>query len=103
MGHDLGKGFGAAELNRPDPLHEHTSASGPGVAVPVDELGLLRAVVGDRMILTEHGEDVPLQLHRVEHGRATLFGSFGDAAAAWRALDDLDAPPVDAAPPPIRR
>jgi hypothetical protein len=31
-------------------------------------------------------------LHTLEGGRARLFGSFANAAEAWRALDELDAP-----------
>jgi hypothetical protein len=59
----------------------------------VDELNVVDAVIGDRLILSELGPDEPLEIRQVEAGRASLLGSFVDAAAAWRALDDLDAPP----------
>jgi hypothetical protein len=86
----------AAELNRrPLLVDPRSRAARPERAseVPVDELNVVEAVVGDRLILHEYGPDEPLEIHVVEGGRAALLGSFEDAAAAWRALDDLDAPP----------
>jgi hypothetical protein len=97
VGHDQNSVWAAAEL---DPRRGLDSNGGAGRAgrpldaeVPVDELDLQGAVVGDRLILSEYGPDDPLELHRVHGGRAALLGAFENAAAAWRALDDLDAPP----------
>jgi hypothetical protein len=88
VGHDQ---INALQTRLAAPATRASNAPAPPAAdVPVDELDLSGAVLGDCLILNERES---LELHTVSAGRAAPLGSFTDAAAAWRALDDLDAPP----------
>jgi hypothetical protein len=70
--------------------------SRPHNDVPVDVLDdLLDAVIGDRLLLIA-GQDRPMRLYAVAGGRARSLGTFTDAASAWKVLDAVDTPSVDA-------
>lgn len=47
------------------------------------------SVLGAGLVLTER-EDHKLVLHTFDGQRTRLLGTFDDAAAAWRAIDELD-------------
>ena len=54
-------------------------------------LDIRGAVLGDGLLMRET-EGGSVTLHTLDSGGARLFGSFANAAEAWRALDELDAP-----------
>jgi len=56
--------------------------------VPVDELDLRDAIVGEGTALVPDGDSV--RLYAVRGGRAQHIGTFHDAVAAWAALDAFD-------------
>jgi hypothetical protein len=58
--------------------------------VPADSLDLRGAILSPGLALSQDS-DGRLVLHTLTGGRASKLGTFDDAAAAWRALDDLDA------------
>jgi hypothetical protein len=62
----------------------------PGI--PLDELNVAEAVLGDGLVLVEDHAADQLEIHRIDSGRAIVLGVFEDAADAWRALDELDDP-----------
>jgi hypothetical protein len=62
----------------------------PGEALHLDSLDLRKAVLGERVVLSEPCAGT-LVLHEVAAGRARLLGAFDDAASAWLAIDALDA------------
>jgi hypothetical protein len=71
----------------------------PGVQLdaPADNLDALElrdAILGDGTVLHETG-DGGFVIHLVTAGRVQRLGSYVDAAAAWRALDDIDRHPEE--------
>lgn len=54
----------------------------------VDSLNVREAVIGDGLMLSQHGNRI--QLHTVGQGRAELIGTYENAAAALAALDAID-------------
>ncbi len=72
-----------AALNAVRDLGEAPAPAGP--AAPA------RVVIGADLVMTRHGRAITLHACDDATGRR-LVGRFDSAAAAWRALDDLDAP-----------
>jgi hypothetical protein len=56
---------------------------------PVEDLDLRRAVLSPGLMLTRDTER-RLVVHTVGAGHMERLGTFEDAAAAWRALDELE-------------
>ena len=59
---------------------------------PLDSLELRDAIVGEGIVMHET-PDGGFDIHLVLAGTAQRLGWFPDAAAAWRALDDIDRHP----------
>jgi hypothetical protein len=60
-----------------------------GPADNLDALELRDAILGDGTVLHET-DDGGFVIHLVTGGRVQRLGAYVDAAAAWRALDDID-------------
>jgi hypothetical protein len=58
----------------------------------LDALELRDAILGDGVVLHET-PDGGFVIHVVTAGQVQRLGAFADAAAAWRALDDIDRHP----------
>ena len=74
---------------------DHLAAPGDHLAAPGDHLDafeLRDAVLGDGVVLHEIDEG-GFVIHIVTAGQVQRLGAFIDAAAAWRALDDIDRHP----------
>jgi hypothetical protein len=77
---------GSIQLEPDGPYTE--SAQG----VYLDTLELREAILADDVVLEEDHEGHSFVLHRVDGCRARRVGAFYGAAAAWEALDGIDAP-----------
>lgn len=64
----------------------------PAADLPLDSLELRDAIVGQGIVMHET-PDGGFEIHLVLAGAAQRLGWFPDAAAAWRALDDIDRHP----------
>jgi hypothetical protein len=60
----------------------------------LDALDLRDAILGDGTVLHET-DDGGFVIHVVAAGQVQRLGDFVDAAAAWRALDDIDRRPEE--------
>lgn len=76
---------------RVEPGDEQGLRSDPESDLRLDALELRDAILGDGVVLNEES-DGELLLHAVAGGRVRPLGRFGGAAAAWRAVDELDDP-----------
>ena len=64
----------------------------PPADPPLDSLDLRDAIVGHGIVMHET-PDGGFEIHLVLAGTTHRLGWFPDAAAAWRALDDIDRHP----------
>ena len=76
-------------------MHQSEVAPSSPLDAPADHLDALElrdAILGDGVVLHET-EDGGFVIHVVTAGEVQRIGAFVDAAAAWRALDDIDRHP----------
>ncbi len=79
-------------MRRPLPASGGALPPDPPADLPLDSLEIRHAIVGQGIVMHET-PDGGFEIHLVLAGRAQRLGWFPDAAAAWRALDDIDRHP----------